>query len=554
MLVLSACNLTTTALKTALLANVDPLAALAGITITGGRLDVNKAIRSCSGGTTAPLPIFGTGVLSAGVLAGDGAVDSHYTIIGSADPAYPGPRAFVVISNAFPIGPWVADGPASKWIAPRTDAAAGNAQGAYTYRTTFDLTGFNPSTAALIGQFGADNSAILKLNGTALGITAPGFTGLTPFSINTGFVAGVNTLDFVVTNDPSTPNPTGLRVDISGTAVPSSVQPITVTVSPSSVTLAPGQSQAFGATVGGATNQAVSWSISPSTLGSISTSGVYLAPSSVTSQQAVTVTAKSLADNTTTGSATITLTPSTSTTAAIAIFNTGVVSKGTLASDGSADSHYKLITSSDSTYPGPNAFVVTSNVFPIGPWLADGPSSKWIAPRTDAGAGNAQGSYTYRTTFDLTGFTPASASLTGQFAADNSAIIKLNGVTVGAASTGFSTFTSFTISTGFVAGVNTLDFVVTNDPWTPNPTGLRVEIAGTASPASTSSAIAVFNTGVSSPGVLAADSSADPHYTITASPDSSFPGPNAYVLKMDRATAHRRQWERPGKLYLPHRF
>jgi len=54
MLVLSACNLSTAALKNALLANVDPLPSLAGITVTGGRLDVNKAIRSCAGGSSGP--------------------------------------------------------------------------------------------------------------------------------------------------------------------------------------------------------------------------------------------------------------------------------------------------------------------------------------------------------------------------------------------------------------------------------------------------------------------------------------------------------------------
>ncbi len=48
MLVLSACSLNTTALKSVLLANVDPVASLSATTITGGRLDVNKAIRACS--------------------------------------------------------------------------------------------------------------------------------------------------------------------------------------------------------------------------------------------------------------------------------------------------------------------------------------------------------------------------------------------------------------------------------------------------------------------------------------------------------------------------
>jgi subtilisin family serine protease len=532
MLVLSACNLSTSALKSTLLANVDPLASLAGITVTGGRLDVNKAIRSCSGGSSsAPFTIFGTGVSSPGVLAPDDAVDSHYTILSSADSGSPGPNAYVVISNVFPIGPWLSDGPNSKWIGPRADAGNGNAQGIYTYQTTFNLAGFNPSTAVLTGEFAADNSANILLNGVNVGINSAGFSTFTPFTISTGFVAGVNTLDFVVTNDPWTPNPTGLRVDISGTATPSSAPPpITVTVTPPGATLSASQSQTFAATVGGTTNQAVTWSISPSTLGSITASGAYLAPSSIASQQTVTVTAKSLADNTTTGSAIVTLNPSAGSTAAIVIFNTGEVSAGTLAADGAVDSHYTILASADPLYPGPNAFVVLSNVFPIGPWLSDGPNSKWIAPRSDAGNGNAQGNYTYRTTFNLIGLSPASAVLRGQFAADNTAIILLNGVAVGSTSPGFSSFTPFTISSGFIAGVNTLDFVVTNYPSTPNPTGLRVEVAGTATPTSTSGPIAVYNTGVNSPGVLAADASLDPHYTIIASADSAYPGPNAYVV------------------------
>ncbi|HUE86487.1 MAG TPA: CARDB domain-containing protein [Vicinamibacterales bacterium] len=46
-LVLSRCELDTAALKDALIGTVQPMAALASITITGGRLDVNSAIHSC---------------------------------------------------------------------------------------------------------------------------------------------------------------------------------------------------------------------------------------------------------------------------------------------------------------------------------------------------------------------------------------------------------------------------------------------------------------------------------------------------------------------------
>ncbi|MEO8594331.1 MAG: S8 family peptidase [Candidatus Solibacter sp.] len=50
MLVLSKCALNTAALKSTLLSQVDALASLAGLTVTGGRLNVNKALRSCAPG------------------------------------------------------------------------------------------------------------------------------------------------------------------------------------------------------------------------------------------------------------------------------------------------------------------------------------------------------------------------------------------------------------------------------------------------------------------------------------------------------------------------
>jgi hypothetical protein len=58
----------------------------------------------------------------------------------------------------------------------------------------------------------------IRLNGTSTGITAGGFSGWSSFTITSGFVAGLNTLDFVVVNTGSSPNPTGLRVELSGTA------------------------------------------------------------------------------------------------------------------------------------------------------------------------------------------------------------------------------------------------------------------------------------------------------------------------------------------------
>jgi subtilisin family serine protease len=53
-LVLSRCALATSALKATLMGHVTPLGSLAGISVTGGRLDVNASIRSCA--STSPGP------------------------------------------------------------------------------------------------------------------------------------------------------------------------------------------------------------------------------------------------------------------------------------------------------------------------------------------------------------------------------------------------------------------------------------------------------------------------------------------------------------------
>ena len=53
------------------------------------------------------------------------------------------------------------------------------------------------------------------LNGVDTGSGVVGFAALVPFSINSGFQAGLNTISFAVVNDPgASPNPTGLRVEI----------------------------------------------------------------------------------------------------------------------------------------------------------------------------------------------------------------------------------------------------------------------------------------------------------------------------------------------------
>lgn len=168
--------------------------------------------------------LFNTGVNDSGVVLVGGAVDPHYTLITSADPAYPGPNAIVTAVTAG--GYWVANNSVSKWTAPAADEnypALGTAHpaGTYTYRLSFDLTGIDPKTVSISGQWGVDNAGEIQLNGASTGNSTTNYNPLVGFTISTGFVAGVNHLDFVITNYPSGgSNPTAVRVNgISGTGV-----------------------------------------------------------------------------------------------------------------------------------------------------------------------------------------------------------------------------------------------------------------------------------------------------------------------------------------------
>ncbi|MBZ5526218.1 MAG: hypothetical protein LAP21_28705, partial [Acidobacteriia bacterium] len=92
-----------------------------------------------------------------------------------------------------------------------------------------------------------------------------------------------------------------------------SLVPVAVTVLPPTVSLTSNQTQQFTANVTGSTNTGVTWSLNPN-VGTISSAGLYTAPSSISTQQTVTVTATSLADSSKTGSAAITLNPAISIT------------------------------------------------------------------------------------------------------------------------------------------------------------------------------------------------------------------------------------------------
>lgn len=156
------------------------------------------------------------------------------------------------------------------------------------------------------------------------------------------------------------------------------------------------------------------------------------------------------------------------------LVNTGVGAAGT------QDAHYAVtVLSGTTTLTNSHAYISADNVWPVAKaWTANTSDSKWITPTSNVGAWLdpvVDGVYDYRLSFDLSGFNAATAAFTGRFAADNSVVVLLNGQQI-ASGHKFDTWLNFGASGGFVSGINTLDFVVTNGHQLDNnPTGLRAE-------------------------------------------------------------------------------
>jgi len=165
----------------------------------------------------------------------------------------------------------------------------------------------------------------------------------------------------------------------------------------------------------------------------------------------------------------------------IVIFNTGESSGGTALPTGETDPHYDLF----SVPAGSPSIAITTVPNPV--WLSNTSTTDWISPGSSGLDHWPMGTYDYQTTFSLTGLNPATAELSGSWTSDNNGCIYLNGVNTGDCDsyTGFASLDPFSITSGFVAGTNTLDFMVYNGPGAlglDSPTGLFAEVSGTAAP------------------------------------------------------------------------
>lgn len=396
----------------------------------------------------ALLPVLpDTGLNSQGLTIAHGANDPRWTVLSSAGNITP-----FVTSNAYPIGTaWMVDDANSQWISPQADESTGDNPGLYTYRTTVDLTGYDPASASLQLQVAVDNQlSAVRLNGVGLALTATGFSKFTPLTIDGPFQAGVNTLDLIVFNAGSQPNPSGLRVEFSFTRPPDVVKP----------TLWRGtsdQRQLWLEEVLGRFSQRDS-------LRTALQNGV---------GQTEQLTLAELRDALAAALCFRTIIPS--------LYSTGV-SFARLNQGGGVfiDLQWTITAVNGVAPPNPYAFIPV----PANPaWLATGNTSHWIAPSPNeaAGPGDAVGSYTYRTAFDLSLFDPSTVQITMNVAVDNNVTdVKLNGQSLGLIAGSFSGLTALLINSGFVTGINTLDVLVNNAGAAPNPSGLLVEFTSIA--------------------------------------------------------------------------
>lgn len=170
-------------------------------------------------GELRPIPgVFNTGLDETGRALAPGTRDPHYVVTASAESVAPPPPSPALVISGHPA--WIANDGLSAWLGPVNPGTTAVAAGPYRLRTGFDLSGFDPATAALQLTVAADNRLNeVVLNSRRLGLAWEGFNSFGPeWKLTNGFLPGTNVLEFWWANDSSSPNPAGFRAKLQGTA------------------------------------------------------------------------------------------------------------------------------------------------------------------------------------------------------------------------------------------------------------------------------------------------------------------------------------------------
>lgn len=105
------------------------------------------------------------------------------------------------------------------------------------------------------------------------------------------------------------------------------------------------------------------------------------------------------------------------------------------------------------------------------------PASEWVWRSAGNINNRPNNETTFRFQFDLTGFLLSSTTLSGLWGIDNIGSVLLNGTVISnlpnVVTANFNVLTALSATTGFNAGVNTLDFVVKNAG---GPAGFRAAV------------------------------------------------------------------------------
>jgi len=253
----------------------------------------NTAVTWQVNGTVGGNSTAGT-ISSAGAYTAPAAVPSPATVtvtaVSVADPTKSG-AAQVTLSAAPPPPP-----PVSVSVAPTT--ASLQTGGSQAFTTTVANTTNTAVTWQVNGVVGG-NSTVGTISSSGA-YTAPAAVP-SPATVS---VTAVSVAD---------PTKSG-AAQVTLSAAPPPPPPVDVSVAPGTASLQTGTSQDFTAAVTNTTNAAVTWQVNgtnggDATVGVISTSGVYSAPSLVPSPATVTVTAVSAADPARSGSAQVKIMP-----------------------------------------------------------------------------------------------------------------------------------------------------------------------------------------------------------------------------------------------------
>ena len=229
--------------------------------------------------------------------------------------------------------------------------------GDYVYQISFNLSGFDLSTVKITGQWAVDSEGVdIRINGTSTGNKIAPFPpqpseAWHPFTISTGFVDGVNTLDFVV-NRSSGKFPTGLRAEVSGTGATAGGGggAPTFLVQPKSQAVNLGASATFLASVKGS-GLSYQWRHDGTNIAGATAARLELTNVKESDFGVYDVVVSNAAGNITSDPATLLL------AAPIpGLFNTGTDNNRALLADSAVDPHFKLIASPDTAFPGPGCF------------------------------------------------------------------------------------------------------------------------------------------------------------------------------------------------------